>query len=79
MSDVTTIKVSRQVRDLLQERALRDRRTLGQVVEYLVEQDERAARFAALRAVSDWSSPEHDAWEAAAVADLAGRQGDADS
>ena len=70
MTDITTIKVSRRVRDALQQRAARDRSTLGQVVERLLERDERALRFEAMRAVKDWSLPERDVWEDAAVADI---------
>jgi len=46
---MTTIKVSRELRDRLKEQAELEHRTLGEQLEYFVERAERTQRFAQLR------------------------------
>lgn len=54
----TTIKVTRDLRDLLKKQAEAEQRTLGEHLEYLAELADRQNRISQLRADIDATSPE---------------------
>ena len=59
---MTTIKVTRELRDRLKEQAAAEHRTLGEQLEHLVARAERTRRFAEMResmanmTEEDWKS-----------------------
>ena len=55
---VTTIKVSRELRDLLKRQAAEEQRTLGEHLTYLASLADKHRRFERLRAEVDATSPE---------------------
>lgn len=77
MSEVTTIKLPKALRDRLQARAQESGSSMASVVESLLEADLRARRFALIRAERLVSPPDdaderaRDDVEQSAVADLA--------
>ena len=76
---MTTIKVSRELRDRLKVEAEREGKTLGGYIERLAELDAREKRWEALRVAmantspEDWASyrAETEEWERADLTDLA--------
>lgn len=59
----TTIKVSKELRDRLRAEADRDSSTLGALLEDLLEERERARRFAAMReAMATTSTEDMASW-----------------
>lgn len=54
----TTIKVTRELRDLLKKQAESERRTLGEHLEHLADLAEKQNRLRRLRAEVDATSPE---------------------
>lgn len=54
----TTIKVSRELRDLLKRQAAEEHRTLGEHLAYLASLADKQHRFERLRAEVDATSPE---------------------
>lgn len=74
MSDATTIKVSKDLRDRLQDRATREHISMAGVIEQLLRTAARAERFERLRAeraAGAGADLEHDgALEHAALNDL---------
>lgn len=69
----TTIKVSRDLRDLLKRQAAAEHRTLGEHLSHLASLAERQQRFERLRTEIDATTPDHltsyreetDWWDAA--------------
>lgn len=65
----TTIKVPSELRDALQARARRDGRTMAEVVQHLVEVDERSRLFERLRDERVGQHGVDAEWERAALLD----------
>lgn len=55
---MTTIKVTRELRDRLKEQAAAAHRTLGEQLEYLIEENSRAADWEAVRRAMAQMTPE---------------------
>lgn len=65
----TTIKVPSELRDALQARARRDGRTMAEVVQHLVEVDDRVRLFGRLREERAGQHGVDAEWERAALFD----------